>query len=406
MSGGGGATAVNTVPLDPPSILARIKTVDGSGSGLDADLLDGQEGTYYRDVGNMNAGTLAVARGGTNLTGFTTGDILYASATDVLSKRAAGTNGHFLKMVAGVPDWAAITVSDIASGVLAAANGGTGVANTGTITNASNTTITGGGTLDLGGFTLTVPATGTSALRGTTNTFTAAQTISVASGTIFTVTGSGNAATRELIQSTSNGVSALAELRIENDQGSANRLSFALYSSGYSGTQWGTSLANAATLVQLGASPSALFIGANTATAPIIFGLGSAEVGRWTTGGSFLAIASTGGIGYGTGAGGTVSQSTSKSTGVTLNKVCGQITMDAASLGAGTSVSFTLTNSAIAASDDVHVSIKSGATADSYTVDVTAIAAGSCRIQVHNFTGGALAEALVLTFTVVKAVTA
>jgi len=35
---------------------------DGTGSGLDADLLDGQEGSYYRDADNINAGTLAVAR--------------------------------------------------------------------------------------------------------------------------------------------------------------------------------------------------------------------------------------------------------------------------------------------------------------------------------------------------------
>jgi hypothetical protein len=35
---------------------------DGSGSGLDADLLDGQEGAYYRNISNMNAGTLPNAR--------------------------------------------------------------------------------------------------------------------------------------------------------------------------------------------------------------------------------------------------------------------------------------------------------------------------------------------------------
>ena len=35
---------------------------DGSGSGLDADLLDGQEGSYYRNASNINAGTLPEAR--------------------------------------------------------------------------------------------------------------------------------------------------------------------------------------------------------------------------------------------------------------------------------------------------------------------------------------------------------
>ena len=35
---------------------------DGSGSGLDADKLDGEEGSYYRNASNINAGTLAAAR--------------------------------------------------------------------------------------------------------------------------------------------------------------------------------------------------------------------------------------------------------------------------------------------------------------------------------------------------------
>ena len=74
------------------------------------------------------------------------------------------------------------------TGTLAAARGGTGVSNVGTLTNASNTTITGGGALALGGFTLTVPATGTSALLGTANVFTAAQAIAIADAVTNTVT--------------------------------------------------------------------------------------------------------------------------------------------------------------------------------------------------------------------------
>jgi len=35
---------------------------DGSGSGLDADLLDGQQGSFYRDASNIDAGTLPIAR--------------------------------------------------------------------------------------------------------------------------------------------------------------------------------------------------------------------------------------------------------------------------------------------------------------------------------------------------------
>lgn len=38
------------------------KTNDGTGSGLDADLLDGQSGSYYQNAGNLNAGTIPSGR--------------------------------------------------------------------------------------------------------------------------------------------------------------------------------------------------------------------------------------------------------------------------------------------------------------------------------------------------------
>lgn len=52
------------------------------------------------------------------------------------------------------------------------------------VTDGSVATLTGGGTISLGGFTLTVPATGTVALRGAANTFTTAQTITPSSNVI------------------------------------------------------------------------------------------------------------------------------------------------------------------------------------------------------------------------------
>lgn len=100
--------------------------------------------------------------------------------------------------------------------------------------------------------------------------------------------------------------------------------------------------------------------------------------------------------------GGTVTQATSKSTGVQLDRMCGQITTHNASLAATTSVSFTLTNSYIDADDLVDVNISSGATAGSYLLAVDAIAAGSCRVHLRNLTGGALGEALVINFGVIK----
>jgi hypothetical protein len=109
--------------------------------------------------------------------------------------------------------------------------------------------------------------------------------------------------------------------------------------------------------------------------------------------------------GYITGEGGTVTQATSKATAVTLNKKCGEITMNAASLAADTTVTFTLTNSTIAATDLLVLNHVSGGTAGSYLLNAQT-AAGSVSINVRNVTAGALAEAIVIGFAVIKAVTA
>ena len=109
--------------------------------------------------------------------------------------------------------------------------------------------------------------------------------------------------------------------------------------------------------------------------------------------------------GYITGEGGTVTQVTSKATAVTLSKKCGQITMHNASLAANTTVTFTLTNSTIAATDLLVLNHVSGGTAGAYLLNAQA-AAGSATINVRNVTAGALAEAIVIGFAVIKAVTA
>lgn len=115
-----------------------------------------------------------------------------------------------------------------------------------------------------------------------------------------------------------------------------------------------------------------------------------------------LLTVDTASLGFGTGSGGSVTQATSKATAVTLNKPSGQITMNGAALAANTAVSFTLTNSAIAANDIPKVAIKSGATAGAYVLTVDAVAAGSCRISVRNMTTGSLSESLVLQFGIEK----
>ena len=96
-------------------------------------------------TGTWNGTAIGPTYGGTGLTSYTTGDLLYASSTNTIARLAAGTNGYLLTMAGGVPTWAASTaVSSISfgttgltpstatsgavtvAGTLALANGGTG----------------------------------------------------------------------------------------------------------------------------------------------------------------------------------------------------------------------------------------------------------------------------------------
>lgn len=121
--------------------------------------------------------------------------------------------------------------------------------------------------------------------------------------------------------------------------------------------------------------------------------------------GDLKLIGSGATLGYGTGSGGTVTQATSKSTGVTLSKGTGQITLNNAALAANTTVSFTLTNTLIAATDVLVMNHISGGTAGAYTLNAQC-AAGSASINVRNVTAGSLSEAIVIQFVVIKGVTA
>jgi hypothetical protein len=117
-----------------------------------------------------------------------------------------------------------------------------------------------------------------------------------------------------------------------------------------------------------------------------------------------ITSSGTAGIGYATGAGGAVTQATSKSTGVTLNKICGTITMNNAALAAATIVTFTVTNSTVAATDVIYVQHDNTGTTGAYTISANTSAAGSFKISVRNNTAGSLSEAIVLRYVVIKAV--
>jgi len=106
-------------------------------------------------------------------------------------------------------------------------------------------------------------------------------------------------------------------------------------------------------------------------------------------------------IGYSAGAQGTVTQATSKSTAVTLNKSAGRITMNAAELAANTAVSFTMNNSLISANDTIIVNVSGGATAGAYTTYISSMTTGSAVVTLRNLTASALSEAVIINFATI-----
>lgn len=134
-------------------------------------------GTSIATLGTVTTGTwsataIGATKGGTGLTTYATGDLLYASAANTLSKLAKPATASYLKMAAdGTPSWDTLGLDDITAvgtltvgtwnaSVIGAAYGGTGVANNA----ASTLTISGnfGTTLTVSATTaLTLPTTGT-----------------------------------------------------------------------------------------------------------------------------------------------------------------------------------------------------------------------------------------------------
>jgi len=110
-------------------------------------------------------------------------------------------------------------------------------------------------------------------------------------------------------------------------------------------------------------------------------------------------------IGYSAAAQGTVTQLTDKSTGVTLNKSAGRITMNNAALAGATAVSFTLTNNLISINDTIIVCVSSnttGSAAGAYTTYVSYLAAGSALITLRNLTAAtSYSEAVIINYTII-----
>lgn len=104
--------------------------------------------------------------------------------------------------------------------------------------------------------------------------------------------------------------------------------------------------------------------------------------------------------------GGSVTQATNRTTGVTLNTISGLITTSSASLAAETAAVFTVTDNQVLADDIVLVAVAGGSNGGNTTVTVTTIAAGSFQITVanQNASGGtAETGAILINFLIMKA---
>lgn len=387
--------------------------------------------------------TLTAATGGTGITSYAVGDLLYASDTTTLSKLADVATGSVL-LSGGVntaPSYGKVGLTTHVSGILPVANGGTGSATGLDLTTSAATGIlpvskggTGYGSDGIGTLTFdTTPDTGTALTEGQLRWNSTDKTLdlkmagssvtqqigeevlmrvhasgSVTNGQVVYISGS-NAGLPAISAASNDADTAKKTLGIATESitsgsdgyitlmGLVRDLNLSAYTAGQelwlstAGGITGTEPSYPAHKVRVG-----YVVNATDGTGSLYFAPKFYENGT---------VNGTGKIGYLTGSGGSETQQTNKSTGVTLNKTNGQITMNNASLAGNTAVSFTLTNSKIEAGDVLVLNHISGGTLGTYAMNARS-ASGSATISLSNLTNGNLAEAVVIAFAVIKAVTA
>jgi len=91
-------------------LTGKIFEINGTSVLSSTTLGSGVTGSSLTSLGTIATGVwngtaIGTVYGGTGLTSYTTGDLVYSSATNTLAKLGIGSTGQFLKVVAGVPAW-------------------------------------------------------------------------------------------------------------------------------------------------------------------------------------------------------------------------------------------------------------------------------------------------------------
>lgn len=383
INAGSGSSGSIHVRMSPGSVLGGTDSNVQFGTLADKDLIqyDGVAG-YWK---NVTYSSIAIGTA-TNLAGGVAGSVPYQTGANTTTFLGIGTAAQVLQVNAGAtaPEWVSST-------------------GTGNVVRATSPTITTSATIPLviGG-------------TGTTSTLTLRSTSGVgATGADIIMQVGNNGATEAMRIRNSGNVgfgTATPGYRVTiNAFTSVSGPVLAVKQSAETNSFNGIAVQRSSNDTTLGisfnSSLDSWVLSASYASTgaykPISFATSDAERFKIDASGNAL-VTGVGGLGYGTGSGGAVTQATSRTTGVTLNKSNGAITLVSAA-GTTTWQTFTVTNSVVAATDTIIVNQKSGT--DLYMIHVTAVAAGSFNVTFAT-TGGTTTEQPVFNFAVIKAVTA
>lgn len=112
------ATGVSSIGFIGAGTANQVMRVPGAGGAPAFGAIDISQSASV-------TGVLSITNGGTGQSTYATGDLLYASAANTLSKRTVGTTNQVLLVSGGVPTWGQVALTAGVTGILPAANGGT-----------------------------------------------------------------------------------------------------------------------------------------------------------------------------------------------------------------------------------------------------------------------------------------